>query len=116
MQIDFSQGKISLVLVPSDMRCGYEKLASLAHAYLGIDLATGQDWVVFISKSKHIAKIIHHDEHGSLLIVRKLSTGTFQQLMTKVEGPAKKSLTREELERYLDGEKVEVCRSSLCYG
>ncbi len=116
MHIDFSQGKISLVLVPSDMRCGYDKLASLAQAYLGINMDAGTDWVVFISKSKHIAKIIHHDDHGSVLIVRKLSTGTFQQLMTKIEGPARKNLTGEELERYLDGEKLEVCRSSLCYG
>ena len=87
MHIDFSQGKISQVLVPSYMRFRYDKLSSMALAYLGIDVSTGQDWVVFISKNKQIAKIIHHDTHGSLFIVRKLSTSTVQQLMTKIECP-----------------------------
>ena len=116
MHIDFSKGKISLVLVPSDMRCGFYKLSNLAQSYLGINVAAGNDWVVFISKTKHIAKIIHQDPRGSLLIVRKLSTGTYQQLKTKVDGPAKRLITKDELERYLDGEQLEVVRTSLCYG
>lgn len=116
MHIDFSQGNISLVLVRSDLRYGFYKLANVAQTYLGIDVSAGNDWVVFISRSKHTAKIIHQDEHGSLIITRKLNTGTFQQLLTKVSGPAKRPLTKDELERYLDGECLEVQRTSYSYG
>lgn len=116
MHIDFSEGKISLVLVRSDLRYGFYKLSNIAQTYLGIDVSAGNDWVVFISRSKHLAKIIHQDDRGSLVITRKLNTGTFEQFMTKIDGPAKKTLTRDELERFLDGERLEVYRVSYSYG
>ena len=116
MNIDFSHGTISLVLVKCDMRLGFAKLSNLALAYLGIDICAGNDWVVFISKSKHIAKIIHYDAQGSVVITRKLNHGVFQQLMSKVDEPAKKILTVDELQSYLDGKKLEMNRTSLVYG
>ena len=116
MLIDFSQGTISLVLVKCDMRLGFAKLSNLAQAYLGIDICAGNDWVVFISKSKHIAKIIHYDAQGSVVITRKLNHGVFQQLMSKVGGQAKKALTVDELQSFLDGEKIEVNRTSFICG
>lgn len=116
MLLDFSQGTISLVLVKCDMRLGFAKLSNLAQAYLGIDICAGNDWVVFISKSKHIAKIIHYDAQGSVVITRKLNHGVFQQLMSKIDGEAKKTLTVEELQSYIDGKEIEVNRTSFIYG
>lgn len=116
MHINFSEGKVTLVLVRQDLRCGYNRLAIVAQSYLGIDLSQGKDWVVFVSKSGHIAKIIHHDKKGSLLLTRKLDTGCFQKLWCKAQGVAAKSLSKEDLERYLDGEQIEVKRTNLLHG
>lgn len=116
MYIDFSSGKVSLVLVKTDMRSGFDRLAGIASQYLGIDVMKGEDWVVFISKSGHMVKIIHADEKGALLISRKLHQGRFQTLMTKITGPAVKTLSKEELERYLDGDEIEVKRTGFLKG
>lgn len=116
MHIDFSQGKVSLVLVRSDMRSGFDRLAGIAAQFLGIDVMKGNDWVVFVSKSGHMVKIIHADEKGSLLISRKLHQGTYQTLMSKITGSAVKTLSKEELEQYLDGAKIEVKRTGLIKG
>ena len=76
MDIDLSKGNSTLVVAPTDLRYGYYSLAKVANEYLKIDVTKGNDWVVFVSKQKRcIAKIIHCDEHGSLLITRKLHTG-----------------------------------------
>ncbi len=116
MIIDFSNGTISLALVKCDMRLGFAKLSNLAQSYLGIDISAGNDWVVFISKRKHIAKIIHQDAKGSIIITRKLHHGVFQQLMSKIDGQAKKCITIEELQSYFDGKEIEVNRTSFIYG
>lgn len=116
MNINFTQGKISLVLVPTDMRGGFDRLALIAGQFLKIDISKGEDWVVFISRKRHVVKIIHADPQGSLLITRKLHHGSFQQLMSRVSGPAVKSLSADELMSYLDGEALEVKRTSMCYG
>ena len=116
MKLNFSEGKVTLVLVRQDLRCGYKRLSIVAQAYLGIDLSLGKDWVVFISKRGHIAKIIHHDLKGSILVTRKLDTGCFQKLLCKIQGAAAKSLSKDELEKYLDGEQIEVKRTNLLHG
>ena len=116
MHIDFSTGKVSLVLVKTDMRSGFNKLAGLASGYMGIDVMKGNDWVVFISKRGHTAKIIHADEKGSVLITRKLNIGCYQTLMAKATGPALKTLSKDELERYLDGDEIEVKRTGYLQG
>ena len=47
--IDFDKGNITLVLVPSDLRAGFDKLSAIALSRLNIDVSKGNDWVVFIS-------------------------------------------------------------------
>ncbi len=116
MHVDFGEGKVSLVLVRTDLRYGFEKLASIASGYLDLDVMQGQDWVVFISKSRHTLKMIHADEKGSLLITRKLHHGCFQKLLSRIDGVAVKTLSKKELESYLDGEKIEVERSGFLTG
>ena len=59
--LDISKGKVTLVLVPWDLRAGYYKLAQTAKFTLHIDVEKGRDWVIFISKHRNFAKIIHSD-------------------------------------------------------
>lgn len=115
MDIDLSKGKITLVVAPTDLRYGYYGLAKVANEYLKIDVTKGNDWVVFVSKQRCIAKIIHCDEYGSLPITRKLHLGRYQQLLLKAEGQASKEISVEELQSYLNGKELEVKRTNLQY-
>ena len=84
--------------------------------YLHIDVTKGNDYVVFISKSRRSAKIIGYDNKGSILIVRHLDQGRFERLMGAATGPAVKKLTAQELYLYLDGEDIEIKRTHLLKG
>ena len=108
--IDFDKGNITLVLVPSDLRAGFDKLSAIALSRLNIDVSKGNDWVVFISKHRSFAKIIHADSNGSLLISRRLNSGRFQELMTRATGPAIETISKEELINYLNGKDLMVKR------
>ena len=46
MKPDFSTLRMTLVLVPHDMRCGYFRLSMLARDWLSIDVSLGRDVVV----------------------------------------------------------------------
>lgn len=116
MQLDFNQGRITVVVCPIDFRLGYCRLAAIASSSLNIDITKGEDWVIFISRNRNTAKIIHCDEHGSLLITRKLHEGLFQYLTAPVSGKAARTMDKETLIRYLDGEDIEVKRTSLVKG
>ncbi len=113
MEFDFSQGKVTLVVCPVDMRCGFSKLAQIAETYLHINIHSGNDWVVFISKKRGTAKVIHCDGLGNVMITRKLNETKFQQLMSKAIGAPTKSITKKEFESYLDGTPLEVKRESM---
>lgn len=116
MKIDFSLGKITLVLVPFDLRYGFYRLAQISAELLHIDINKGQDYVVFVSKKRSIAKIIHSDSNGNLLITRKLHHKKFQLLLARANGPAADPLTAKESESYLDGEPLEIERTSVLKG
>ena len=62
MKIDFADGRVTMVVCPVDCRCGYRRLADIAYKVLNIDVSLGEDYVVFVSKSRGICKIIHCDE------------------------------------------------------
>ena len=111
MKLDFSLGKVTLVICPFDLRAGFYKLATTARDYLNNDVAAGHDYVVFVSRKRHCAKIIYQDKKGSVLITGRLTQGAFQQLT----GAAAKTLTAAEPALYLDGEVHEVKRKKL-YG
>lgn len=83
MDIDLSKGKITLEVAPTDLRYGYYGLAKVANEYLKIDVTKGNEWVVFVSKQRCMAKIIHCDEYGSLLITRKITSGQISAVVTK---------------------------------
>ena len=114
--LDLTKGKITLVLVPWDLRAGYYKLSQTAKNSLRIDVEEGNDWVVFISKHRNFAKIIHSDTKGNILISRRLRQGCYQQSMAQVNDIATKSLSKDELIRYLNGDDLEVKRTNLFKG
>ena len=116
MKIDFTKQKLHLVITPLDMRLGFNCIYEITLVYLHIDVTKGNDYVVFISKSRRSAKIIGHDHKGSILIVRQLNQGRFEQLMGAAAGPAVKKLTAQELYLYLDGEDIEIKRTHLLKG
>lgn len=112
MHLDLSQGTVSIVLVPYDLRVGYKRLASIAQDYFNINVSKQNDWVIFISKARNVAKIIKCDEEGSILITRTLHTGRYQQLMARANGIAVEPLTLDVVERYLDGASLQVKRTN----
>ena len=63
-----------------------------------------------------IAKIIHCDSKGNLLITRKLHHNKFQLLLARANGPAAEPLTAKKLESYMYGEPLEIARTSVLKG
>ena len=115
--VDFSKGRVTVALCSVDMRCGYQRLADIAYAYLGIDVSKGGEFVVFISRTRRICRIIFADERGANVLSRTLhDRARFTQLMGALEGPAQRPLSARELERYLDGEPLEGVREGWFEG
>lgn len=50
MNIHLQDVHVTLVISPTDLRCGYHRLHSIAQDQLGINLNGGKEAVVFISK------------------------------------------------------------------
>ena len=107
MNIDFSRGRVTLVLAPIDGRAGFLKLAGIAEAQLGIPVTAGGEFVVFISRKRSVCKIIFSDDRGYTLVTRRLHQGRFLKLLTSQKASDIR-LTPDELSRYLDGEDVQV--------
>ncbi len=104
--LDLSK-RICLVASPVDMRRGWKALSIMAASYLNIDVTEGKDIVVFISKSGKLCKVIGADDKGTYVLSRRLHEGRFQRLMTRIENSQAEALSVQELERYLDGEKIQ---------
>ena len=105
-----------MAVAPIDMRYGFISLSSLSLTYLSVDVTKGKDWVVFISKNRNIAKIIGCDEKGNILITKYLNEGKYQQLMMKATGAACREITISDLEKLLNGEKLEIKRTNILKG
>lgn len=111
MKIDFSQGRVTLVASPVDMRAGFRGLSAIA-ASIDIPVERGGEYVVFTSKSRTICKVIFCDARGSNVITRYLHKGRFERFLMSATGPAAKPLTAEELAAFLDGEALLVARTN----
>ncbi|WP_289702646.1 IS66 family insertion sequence element accessory protein TnpB [uncultured Parasutterella sp.] len=104
MNILFKESsRVSLVVTPTDLRGSFQKLCSIAQTMMNIDVMSGSETVVFISKSAKLCKIITADERGSVVIVRRLNKGTFERIMVKVEDSSAQPLSVYEQEQYLNG-------------
>ena len=80
MNIRFSGVHVTLVISPTDLRGGFHRLCSLAQDQLGINLSSGKEAVVFLSKTRKICKIVTTDEKGTMLLTRTLHNGRFEEL------------------------------------
>ena len=58
MAIDFSDKRVTMVVCPVDGRYGFYALSDLAFKLLHIDIYKQEDYVVFVSRSRGICKII----------------------------------------------------------
>lgn len=116
MKISFEGRNVTLVATLFDLRSGWSKLSIFARDQLGIDLMRGTDAVIFISRSRQIAKVIMADSCGITLITRKLHVGRFPRLRMAIEGDARIALKVSELERILDGKEVQVERTNFYSG
>ncbi len=85
MNLDLSTGKISLILCPTDLRSGFNRLSAMALKYLSIDVSKGNDWVVFVSKRRNIAKII--SESTRFFAHPKLTKQIFFMKIISLRGP-----------------------------
>ena len=48
--LNFQNVHVTLVVVPTDLRCGYARLVLIAENDLGLNLSGGKEAIVFISK------------------------------------------------------------------
>lgn len=115
MNFDFSNGRITIVVAPVDMRSGYDRLASIARSILGIDVDRGGEFILFASKSAKVCKMIWQDEKGMSVLTRRLHRGRFERFMSRAKGPATQSLTADDLMQFLDGEPIMIRRSGLLF-
>lgn len=110
--LNFKGCKITVVTTATDLRAGYFRLEAFARSTLNIDICSGHHCVVFLSRTRALAKIIAADQSGMTLITRRLHHGSFQQLMSLLDSPAKRSLTAEQLVSFLNGKRIEGGRKN----
>lgn len=101
----FAKGRIVFVTKPVDMRCGFKKLSAYAMT-LGLDVKKEPCWLVFMGIARGTLKIIHSDEHGIMVISRRLHVGRFKSLSKRLEMAKTYPLSRAELLAYLDGSEL----------
>ncbi len=116
MNLDLDGYRLSLIFAPTDMRCGFEKLSSVAKLCALIDVRQCRDCVIFVSRSRYVAKIIWADEKGSCMLTRKLNEGRFQQLLARIDAGEEMKLTKDLFLKYLDGEDIQSKRTDFLQG
>lgn len=86
MIIDFKARRTTLVASPVDGRSGIPTLTTLAESLLGIPITKGEDYVVFVSRSRKVCKIVFWDERGACMVVRRLNDGRFARFLMRASG------------------------------
>lgn len=61
MNLDFADYTITIAIVPVDLRAGYSRLSAIALTLMKIDVDQGNDVVIFISKRRHMCKVLWSD-------------------------------------------------------
>jgi transposase len=96
-----SATRIWLAVAPTDMRCGFDRLAELAHSVTGQDPLCGHLFL-FRSRGGDRLKVLYFDSDGYALWYKRLEEGVFK--LPKVEAQAKSvELRASELAMMLDG-------------
>jgi transposase len=93
--------RIWLAIAPTDMRCGFDRLADLARSVTGEDPLSGQLFI-FRGRSGDRLKILRWDRDGYCLWYKRLEEGVFK--LPRVQaGEASLELKPSELAMLLEG-------------
>ena len=89
---------------PTDMRKSYDTLAALVVRDLGRDLLSG-DVVLFVGRSRRLAKALYWDGTGLVLVQKRLETGLFAAPWARTaKGPL--CWTMSELTLFFEGSEL----------
>jgi len=100
------RSRLWLALEPTDMRCGFDRLAERVRAVIGQDPLSGHGFI-FRSRRGDRLKILTWDEDGFVLWYKRLESGVFK--LPPAEGGARAvELRASELAMILDG--IDVAR------
>jgi len=92
---------IWLAVEPTDMRCGFDRLAERVRTVIGQDPLSGHLFL-FRSRRGDRLKILHWDQDGFILWYKRLEAGVFK-LPRAQEGARSVELRASELAMVLDG-------------
>jgi len=98
--------RLWLALEPTDMRCGFDRLAERVRAVIGQDPLSGHGFI-FRSRRGDRLKLLTWDHDGFILWYKRLEEGVFK--LPRAEGAARAvELRASELAMILDG--IDVSR------
>jgi transposase len=93
--------RVWLCVAPTDMRCGFDRLAELARAVTGQDPLSGHLFL-FRSRGGDRLKVLYWDKDGFALWYKRLEEGAFK--LPKLDAAATSvELRASELAMLLDG-------------
>jgi transposase len=93
--------RIWLAVEPTDMRCGFDRLAERVREVIGQSPVSGHLFL-FRSRRGDRLKILHWDQDGFILWYKRLEVGVFK-LPRAQEGARSVELRASELAMVLDG-------------
>lgn len=85
--------RIFVYTLPTDMRCGFNRLSMLAGSMMGKDPYSGHLFV-FFNKYGDRCKILLWDRNGFCLWYKRLEKGTFARLNSPDSGTIELDITR----------------------
>lgn len=94
MKFPSGNRRITLVVSPVDLRSGYLSLSAIARAALDIDVESGKEIVVFISRRRTSCKVIWCDERGSATLVRGFMPDASKRSLPVLRGRPRSALRR----------------------
>ena len=94
--------RIWLAVEPTDMRCGFDRLAERVRTVIGQDPLCGGHLFLFRSRRGDRLKILQWDQDGFVLWYKRLEVGVFK-LPRVSEGARSVELRASELAMVLDG-------------
>lgn len=97
---------------PADMRKGFEGLSALVRRDLGRDPIDGALYL-FTNRRRRRARVLYFDGTGLCVLSKRLEKGLFAKLWRSETDKQALSLTRTELELFLQGSQL-VGRVQLC--
>jgi len=100
------RARLWLALEPTDMRCGFDRLAERVRTVIGQDPLSGHGFI-FRSRRGDRLKLLTWDQDGFLLWYKRLESGVFK--LPRTEGARRVvELRASELAMILDG--IDVSR------